>query len=421
MFIAYFIKKKQPQEIQSYFYNSLFLRLLGSLSIAIVYQYIYGYGDTFLYYSHIQIISSFRSENLNAWWQIIINSPTSNNVHSVACMDKILDADYISSLVYSVAENANVGKIGSIFNIICFNSYIAIAMFFGFFSFLGCWYIFRIFYQFFPDFKQQLAILCLFLPSLWFWGTGILKDPVSLFGLGIVVFNVFTNNKNWFRRLLLIAFGSSVLLFTKSYIFSALSLALILACSIQILKKFNLLGKLVFFVIITMVLGLLYSRISNLILDSFIEIITTSQLFLNSYSSVSDEGTGNLVTQIDPTAFGFLKLTLQGLVNVFLRPFPWEIRKIIYLFSILENLLLYYILFKKIKVVQIAAPSLKSVIFIRFSIWFFIILGIIVGITTFNLGTISRYRVPALPFLFAGILGYRIIKAKKKILKGLQE
>jgi len=421
MFIAYFIKKKQPQEIQSYFYNSLFLRLLGSLSIAIVYQYIYGYGDTFLYYSHIQIISSFRSENLNAWWQIIINSPTSNNVHSVACMDKILDANYISSSVYSVAENANVGKIGSIFNIICFNSYIAIAMFFGFFSFLGCWYIFRIFYQFFPDFKQQLAILCLFLPSLWFWGTGILKDPVSLFGLGIVVFNVFTNNKNWFRRLLLIAFGSSVLLFTKSYIFSALSLALILACSIQILKKFNLLGKLVFFVIITMVLGLLYSRISNLILDSFIEIITTSQLFLNSYSSVSDEGTGNLVTQIDPTAFGFLKLTLQGLVNVFLRPFPWEIRKIIYLFSILENLLLYYILFKKIKVVQIAAPSLKSVIFIRFSIWFFIILGIIVGITTFNLGTISRYRVPALPFLFAGILGYRIIKAKKKILKGLQE
>jgi len=414
IFIAYFIKKKQPQAIQLYFYNALLLRLLGSLCIAVVYQYIYGNGDTFVYYAHTQIISSFRSESFYSWWQIIINSPTSSNVHSLACMDRVLEEGYISSLVYSIPENANVAKIASVFNIICFNSYPAIAMFFGFFSFLGCWYIFRVFYQFFPDYKKQLALLCLFLPSLWFWGNGILKDPISLVGLGIVVFNVFCNNKFWIKRLVLIALGSAILLNTKSYIFSALLLALILAYSISIFKKFDLMGKLIFFVVIFGSLGLFYSQSSILIFDVFKEIISTSQLFLNSYSSVSDEGTGGIVKQIDPTPFGFLNFLFQGLINVFLRPFPWELRTIIYVFSILENLLLYYILFKKIKITSIITPSPKALIFIRFAILFFIILGIIIGITTFNLGTISRYRLPILPFLFAGILCYRIIRVNKK-------
>ena len=417
--IGYFIKKRQPLDIQSYFFNALLLRILGSLSITLVYQYIYGYGDTYSYYYHAQIISSFRSESFYSWWQIIMNSPTSDNVHSVACMDKVLEEGYISSLIYSVPENANVAKIGSVFNIICFNSYPAIAMFFGFFSFIGCWFIFKVFYQFFPEYKKQLALLCLFLPSLWFWGNGILKDPVCLFGLGTIVYNIFTFNIHWVKRLVFIALGSAILLYTKSYIFSALLLALIIAYSIGIFKKFNLIGKLFSFVVIFGLLGLFYSQLSILMFDAITEMIATSQLFLDSYSSVSDQGTGSLVTQFDPTPFGFLKLMFQGLVNVFLRPFPWELRKIIYIFSILENLLLYYILFKKIKVVQKIAPSQKSIIFIQFTILFFIILGIIIGITTFNLGTISRYRVPALPFLFAGLLGYKIIKANKKTVQNI--
>ena len=417
--IGYFIKKRQPLDIQSYFFNALLLRILGSLSITLVYQYIYGYGDTYSYYYHAQIISSFRSESFYSWWQILINSTTSDNVYSVACMDKVLEEGYISSLIYSVPENANVAKIGSVFNIICFNSYPAIAMFFGFFSFIGCWFIFKVFYQFFPEYKKQLALLCLFLPSLWFWGNGILKDPVCLFGLGTIVYNIFTLNIHWVKRLVFIALGSAILLYTKSYILSALLLALIIAYSIGIFKKFNLIGKLFSFVVIFGLLGLFYSKLSILMFDAITEMIATSQLFLDSYSSVSDQGTGSLVTQFDPTPFGFLKLMFQGLVNVFLRPFPWELRKIIYIFSILENLLLYYILFKKIKVVQKIAHTQKSVIFIQFTILFFITLGIIIGITTFNLGTISRYRVPALPFLFAGLLGYKIIKANKKTVQNI--
>ena len=55
------IRKKQPIELQSFFLKGFFLRVLGTLTISIVYQFIYGYGDTFAYYQIAQNISSFFS------------------------------------------------------------------------------------------------------------------------------------------------------------------------------------------------------------------------------------------------------------------------------------------------------------------------------------------------------------------------
>ena len=50
----------------------------------------------------------------------------------------------------------------------------------------------------------------------------------------------------------------------------------------------------------------------------------------------------------------------------------------------------------------------------NFSMVYFIFMGIIVGVTAFNFGTIARYRVPALPFLFAGIFSMHLAKRYKK-------
>ena len=75
----------------------------------------------------------------------------------------------------------------------------------------------------------------------------------------------------------------------------------------------------------------------------------------------------------------------------------------------MENILLYYIILKRIK----KGPLLFKKNYRRlanFSLVFFIFMGIIVGVTAFNFGTIARYRVPALPFLFAGIFAIKLAK-----------
>ena len=418
MIIMSSIRRNQPEEIKKYFFLAFYLRILGTFSISAIYQYVYGYGDTFFYYYHTQVISSFFSKNITAWWQILINDPAGENQFVLACMEKIGEIGYVNTLFFSVSENANISKIGAIFNLVCFDSYLGISLFFSFFSFLGCWGIFRTFIKLYPGFNKEFAILCLFLPSLWFWGNGILKDPLSLYGVGILVYNVYASPKHFIKRIILVVIGALILTNTKSYILGAFAIAAILAFVINKIRNFNFIKRSASFLMIIGVFAVLYSSIANFVFEAFTDIIATSQAFLTSYDSVSNEGTGFVVATFDPTPFGFFVLSLEGLVNVFLRPFPWEIRKFVYLFSILENLLLYFILFKKIKPTDYEFPN-TSVLFKTFCFIFFILLGIIIGVTTFNLGTISRYRVPALPFLFAGIFAYKVIKANKKVTQNL--
>ena len=88
------------------------------------------------------------------------------------------------------------------------------------------------------------------------------------------------------------------------------------------------------------------------------------------------------------------------------RPFIWETRKPIMLFSALESLVLLiatlYVLFKcrifKFFYYIFGDP------YLFFCFVFTMILGIIIGFSTFNFGTLVRYRLPILPFYFFMLL-----------------
>ena len=419
MLVASRIKKNQPQQVKRFFNPALYLRFFGSICITFIYQFVYGYGDTFAYYYHTQIISSFFTESVSGWWQILSSDPLSSNFYMQKCIDKIALIGEVNVYVFSDPENANVSKIGALFNFVCFDSYPAMAIFFGFFSFLGCWYIYRSFIKIFPGYEKQFALLCLFLPSLWFWGNGLLKDPLSIYGLGVLVFNVFASDKNYLRRILFCLWGAFILDNTKSYILGALAIAATAAFLLYYLKHTNFISRWISVFFIFGMLVVFSGRITEYIFSVFNQLIEQAQVFLKAYADGGDESSA-ILTSFEPTPYGLFTLSLKGLINVYLRPFPWELKKIVYLFSIMENLLLYYILFRKVPMSTFY--SQKSKLFKNFCVFFFLILGIIVGVTTFNLGTISRYRVPGLPFLFGGIFLYKIIRgrvkaAKKKLIK----
>ena len=76
-------------------------------------------------------------------------------------------------------------------------------------------------------------------------------------------------------------------------------------------------------------------------------------------------------------------------------------------------MLLYVIIFKKIKLEPFQF-KINNRYVANFCLVFFLFLGTIIGVTSFNLGTIARYRVPALPFLFAGIFVLKLLLKKKK-------
>lgn len=413
MLLRYF-KKHQPPELQKYMFPGFLLRVVGTIFIAIIYQYIYGYGDTYAYYTNTQILREFFYHDFTAWVRIMFSDPTSSHPDVLKYIDRVQEVYKEASFVYQSTENANVSKVGSLFNIFCFDSYLGISLCFGTLSFLGCWYIFKTFTTIFPGFERQFAYLSLYIPSLWFWGSGILKDPISLFGLGILFFNIFASKKNILRRSIFICLGAVILFYIKSYIFFVFALSLFLVYFVVFFNSLKLAGKGVFLFIIFVFVIFNLENISDWYNLGIEEAMTQSRKFFDVYAYMAQPGDSTIMMTFENTTYGFFKLCLQGFITVFTRPYPWELRKIVYLFVILENLFLYYLLFKKIKYLPTVMHHNHSRV-IGFAILFSLFMGIVVGATAFNLGTITRYRLPALALLYAGVFAWKLKPAKKEI------
>jgi hypothetical protein len=109
-------------------------------------------------------------------------------------------------------------------------------------------------------------------------------------------------------------------------------------------------------------------------------------------------GSGYSLGELDDSFTGMVALA-PGAINVSLfRPYLWEVKNPLMLLSALESfallILTVYILFKK-RMLFFRAFGDPNVLFCAvLSITF----AFAVGISTFNFGTLARYKIPLLPF-----------------------
>ena len=101
----------------------------------------------------------------------------------------------------------------------------------------------------------------------------------------------------------------------------------------------------------------------------------------------------------------------QAVAVTLFRPFPWEVSSAIVLFSALEAMsfltLLTYLLFKKGVVTTFRKTFDRSILILCFS--FAIIFAVSIGMSATNFGSLSRYKIPCLPFYLMFILAaYRL-------------
>lgn len=131
-------------------------------------------------------------------------------------------------------------------------------------------------------------------------------------------------------------------------------------------------------------------------------ILESSDYSRQIFERHGDEGSNFQLNTSNPAL-----LLLNGLVATFFRPFPWEISSAIVAFSALESLiflaLFLFIIFKK-GVAGVFRRIFESPILIL-SFSFAVVFAVSVGISTTNFGSLSRYKIPCLPFYLMFILG----------------
>jgi hypothetical protein len=122
--------------------------------------------------------------------------------------------------------------------------------------------------------------------------------------------------------------------------------------------------------------------------------------YVSTLSAVGDESSMYDLGDFDPSLMGMLtKLPLAVNVSLF-RPYFWEARKPMVFLNSIEAFLFLFFTLKVI--ISLGLRKVWGAISRNPNIQFFLIFTIIfafaVGISSYNFGALSRYRIPCLPF-----------------------
>lgn len=385
--------------------------MLGSIAYSLIVQYYYGYGDSFIFY----VGSSFFHDQ-------IIQDP-SNLRYLFAPSDEIKQwydlnvGDINYSGYFGLSSSAAIMKISAIFSFLCFNKFLIISLCFGMISFLGQWKLFNVFRDVLQGrHTKLLAVVVLYSPSICFWGSGLMKDSLCLGALGFIIHLVYRNLvKKQFRKRdwLLIAILLFLIFIVKSYIvfiLLATSGVVFLFRYVFLIKNIVLRifasALFIFLTGLVLVFSDFDAAIKEVINDSYAQLET----YKNNYESVneSDENSRGAITMSDlnPTLGGLFAKSPEMIFSCLFRPFPWESRKLIMLFSSLEtSLLLLAFLYLLVKT---RILGFFKVVFFDQMVLFCMVLSIlfamIIGFTTFNFGTMARYKIIFLPFFYFALV-----------------
>lgn len=407
IFIKVTARKYNGTPLRKYFITAFFLHMAGSFLYAMVIQYYYGYGDSFGFYQGSNFIRGFIHDGGNPFKIFFISSeellkPQNLMIRSGA------------DIPASINSNSNfiIMKIAAALSYISFNSYLVITLFFGLFSFAGLWKLFSTFNIILEKKGEKLlAYTILYTPSICFWGSGLIKDSVCLGLIGFIIYflhKLFILKKFSIRDMVLIAIMVYFLFILKSYIASILIASAALGYVILVLKKSrqNFLKFALVILVVAISSVVIFINMAATIESLMEESKEQIEVFKGAYAyaEVDDENSlaGFKGSNFDLTVSSFILRSPLAMFSTLFRPFLWESRKPIILLSALESFLMligFFYVMKKSGLRRFFY-LLFSDPYIFFAFIFTLMLAAVVGFTTFNFGTLVRYRLPILPFYF---------------------
>lgn len=383
---------------------AFFIHVIGSIFFALIYQYYYGYGDMFGYFTGVhETWEAFIKNPKLAFELLFVNREN----FSQLALDS---APYSSYTGYAEASSALI-KIAGFVGLFCFGSYLPIAIVFGLLSLWGTWLIYITINKYYPHLYKYTAIACLFIPSVIIWSSGINKEPPCMFALGLCFysFDKILQKKGILRHTIYFIIGAITLLAIKNYIFYTFAIAAFAwgFRSFIVNIKSYLAGFIVRSIVFLCVLGFLiyFFGTDNSLKQNVIKGITMGENLQQLMTSVNEaeSGSGYKLPPLNMSVGGFIKSFFLSLNVTLFRPYLWECTNPLMLMSFLESfgtfLLVLMVLFKAGIKKIIRYCNEYPVLF--FMIAFTFLLGPIVGFISFNFGTLVRYKIPFLPFFIS--------------------
>lgn len=413
--IGFFVQRRKIDKnpVYKYYLPGLVAKVFSAVIFLLIFTEYYGYGDTVDYLRGSTALSNLLFERPGQYFSIFFG--LDNYSTSWWFFDAYI-TKFPPFFMWKDPNTRFVMVISSIINTIGFRAFMPTTILVAAFSYLGVWKLFLFFTDFYPHLKKQMAIAVLFVPSVLFWGSGVMKDTYTFAAAGWFVYNIymiFYKRQKIPVNILIGIINIIIILAIKPYVFAALLPGTIIWLSFDRIKRIKnkVIAASVFPFMIIASFGMIFISLSALKgqlgdYGSYNKAVKKAQIIQEDLLRAEQYGSNSYnIGKIDGTMGGLLKVAPQAIVAGMYRPYLWEARNPVMLISGLENLLLLlltlYLLYK-LKFFRFFQFIFSDPILI-FSFMFTIFFMFAVGIASANFGALVRYKIPAMPFFVASM------------------
>ena len=404
--IAFAVRRKYTNALtKKYFIPALSVKFLGAIALGAIYQFYYKGGDTFNYFYHVKVIYQAFSDSPAVGFKLLLANGEFDSQ----------TAPYAARMEwYSASTEYFVVRIAAFFALFCFNTYTIVALLFASLSFAGIWAMYVTFLRIYPLAYKRLALAVFFLPSVFFWGSGLMKDSLCMGALGWVFYgfyHVFILKRHLVTASVLGTIGIYILVSVKVYIllsFLPPALLWVFNANNQRIKSAGLrLFLKPFFILLGLAAG--YIGATRLTAgDERYDVDKIGERTKINYKYLTSQvanGSAYSIGSFDGSPGSLIKVAPQAVVVSIFRPFLFEARNPVMLLSALEATLFLWLtvsLFYKTGVVK-SLRLISSQPILSFCFIFSIIFAIGVGTNSGNFGTLVRYKIPLMPFYLSAL------------------
>jgi hypothetical protein len=393
------------------------LKLFFGCLVWVVYTYYYTYrptADVFKYFDASEILFNTLKTNPIYFFKMLFG---------IDCDGKEFYTYYDQmnhwnragdSSIYN--DNRLIIRVNAVMRFFSFGYFHVHTVFFSFLSLTGLTAVYKTFVPVLKNKKRELLCVVFLMPSVLFWGSGVLKEGLVLFSLGLLMYYF---NKLFSVKAMIICVVTALLLGTlKFYILVALVPGLLFMFWMNNTSPSNVFLKFATVIAITLVLGLTMDKFSSV--PNPLQLLSKKQEDFNKLATgtitdaykrpIPPAGSTIQIKRMEPTFLSFLRNSPQALVNSLFRPFIWQYKAPIMWMASIENV--FVIAFVLVCIVFAKPYNQISWQYVLFCLSFALIQLLFIGITTPVVGAIVRYKIIAIPFL---LIAFLLMLDKEKI------
>ena len=394
---------------RKYFLPALTIKFLGAIMLGMIYQFYYSGGDTFNYWQYG-----------SRWiWEAFLDDPLLGLQLIFTSGENLPEAYIYTSRIWYFGDSHSylIVRIAAFFDLFTFHTYGATALFFAVFSFSGLWAMYSALDRKYPN--TRWLHLFLFIPTVFFWGSGILKDTITLGALGWLTYaciNIIEfrqrNVLQWMIGLLAAYIIFNIKIYILICFIPTIFIWLFLKNSRQIK---NVVVRVLVLPLLFLFFGLIgyaslnqiASQSSKYNLDNIAKRAAINAYDIRYGWGARTGGDGGYdLGELDGSWQSMVtKMPMAINVSLF-RPYLWEVRNPLMLLSALESSFflgwtLWLIFWKKTFFTIFKDP------FLVFCLAFALLFAFAVGVSTFNFGSLMRYKIPLIPFYMVALVASR--------------